>query len=108
MISDHQRDTSRLVPVPFRLQASFPRCIEHSLDLFIQVLLVISPCKKVMFEFTGSVFKVLFLRANASEAERLAKRNGSLTVYRVATVHAKVLVFVRGLNMQVRLDSAVF
>ena len=62
----------------------------------------------MLFKFTGPVFKILLLRANASESERLAERDGSFTVYRVATVYAEILVFVRGFNMQVSLDSAVF
>ena len=62
----------------------------------------------MLFKFMGPLFKILFLRANASESERLAERDGSFTVYRVATIHAKILVFVHGFIMQVGLDSAVF
>ena len=29
-------------------------------------------------------------------------------MYGVATIHAKILVFVRGFNMQVNLDPAIF
>ena len=60
----------------------------------------------MLFEFTGPIFKILFLRANASE--RLAERDGSYTVYQVATVHAEIPVFVCGFNMQVSLDLVVF
>ena len=62
----------------------------------------------MLFEFKGPIFKNLFLQANASESERLTKRDGSFTVYQVATVHAEILVFVRGFDMQVSLDSAIF
>ena len=62
----------------------------------------------MMFKFTGPVFKILFLRANLSESELLAERDGIFTVHRVATVHAEILAFVHGFNMQVSLDSAVF
>ena len=107
MVSDHQRNTSRLFPVLFRLQASFPRCIKRSLNLFVQVLLFVAPRKKVLFQFAGPILKNLFLRANTSKSERLAVRNGSFAVFRVAAIHAKVLVFVRGFDMQVRLNPAV-
>ena len=62
----------------------------------------------MLFEFAGSILKNLFLRANASESERLAIKDRSFTVSGVANIHAKILVFVRGFNMQVSPDSAVF
>ena len=68
----------------------------RSLDLFIQVLLIVSLWEKLLFKFTGPVFKILFLQANVSESECLAERDGSFTVYRVASVHVEILVFVPG------------
>ena len=108
MVSDHQRNASRLFPVLLRLQTSFPRCIKRSLDLFIQVLLVVTPRKKMLFEFAGPILKNLFLRTNTSESERLAIGDGSFTVNGVATLHAKILVFVCGFNMQVGPNTAIF
>ena len=108
MVSDHQRNTSRLFPILLRLQTSFPRCVKRSLNLFIQVLLIVASRKKMLFKFAGSILKNLFLRANASESERLAIRDGSFTVNGVATIHAKILMFVRGFDMQVSPDPAVF
>ena len=52
-------------------------------------------------------FKDLFLRTNTSESERLAVCNGSFTVFGVTTIHAKVLMFVRGFDTQVRLNPVV-
>ena len=46
----------------------------------------------MLFKFTGPIFNILVLRANASESERLTQWNGSFTVERVATVHAEILV----------------
>ena len=66
-----------------------------------------SPAKKVFFQFTGSIFKNLFFRTNTSESECLAVWIGSFTAFGVAVIHAKVQVFVRGFNMQVRLNPAV-
>ena len=108
MVGDHQRNASRLFPVLLWLQASFPRCVKRSLNLFIQVLLIVAPRKKMLFHFAGPILKDLFLRTNTSESERLAVWNGSFAVFGVAALHAKVLVFVRGFDMQVRLNPAVF
>ena len=64
--------------------------------------------KKVLFiKFVGPIPKNLFLQTNISESERLAVGNGSFAVYGEATIHAKVLAFVRGFNMQVSPDPAV-
>ena len=41
-----------------------------------------------------------------SEPEHLAVRSGSFTMFGVAVIYAKVLVFVRGFDMQVRLTPA--
>ena len=62
MVSDHQRNTSRFLPVLLWLQTSFPGCIKHSLDLFIQVLLIVAPWKKMLFEFVGPMHNKLCTR----------------------------------------------
>ena len=51
--------------------------------------------------------ELFFFRANSSEAERLAVWNGGLAVERVATVHAEILMFVRGFSVKVRTDMAI-
>ena len=61
-----------------------------------------------MVKLTGSISKILFIRANALESECLAERDGSFTAYWVATVHEEILVFVHGFNMQVSFDLAIF
>ena len=97
MVSDHQRNA-----------ASFPGCIERSLNLFTQALLLVAPRKKMLFMFMGPILENLFLRTNSLESERLAVMDRSITVYMVATVHAKILVSVHGFNMQVSPVPAVF
>ena len=101
MVGDHQRYTCRFFLVLLQLQARFPRYIKYSQNLFIQVLLIVTLQKKVLFTFAGRIPKNLFLQTNTSESERLAIGNGSFAVYGVENIHAKVVVFVRGFNMQV-------
>ena len=72
------------------------------------MLLIVTPQKKVLFKFARPIPKNLFLQTNTSELERLALGDGSVAVYRVTTIHPKVLVFVCGFNMQVSPDLAVF
>ena len=62
----------------------------------------------MLFEFVGPILQNLFIRANKSESERLATEYRSFIVCEVATIHAKILVFVRGFNMQVNPDPTVF
>ena len=51
----------------------------------------------------------LFLQSNVSESERFVIGDRSFAVKRMATIHAKVLVFVRGFNIiQVSFNPAVF
>ena len=107
MVSDHQRNASRHFPVLVQLQTSFPRYVKRLLNLFSQVLLIVTPRKKVWFQFAGPILKNLFLQTNMSESERLAVRNESFTVFGVAAIHANVLVFVHGFDMQVSLNPAV-
>ena len=38
----------------------------------------------------------------------MAIGDGSFAVYEMATIQVKILVFVRGFNMQVSLDLAIF
>ena len=66
------------------------------------------PNKKLFFKFVTPIPKNLFLRTDTLESERLAVEDGRFVVYGVATIHAMVLVFVRGFNMQVCLDQAAF
>ena len=63
----------------------------HSLYLFTQVLLIVAPQKKSLFEFASPILKTLVLRANVSELERLAIRDGILTVCGAASIHVKIL-----------------
>ena len=62
----------------------------------------------MLFKPAGPNLKNLFLQTNSSESERLAVRDGSFTVYKVATVDVKNLVSVCGFNMQVSPDPAIF
>ena len=57
MVSEHQRNTSRLFPVLLWLQASFPKYVKRSLNLFGQVVLFVAPRKKVLLQFVGSILK---------------------------------------------------
>ena len=76
--------------------------------MFIQVLLIVTPRKKMLFEFAGPILETLFLRANVSESEHLAIGNGSFAVHGVATIHAEILVLVRGFDVQISRDPAFF
>ena len=64
--------------------------------------------EKILFELAGFIFKYLFLQENESESEQLAIGDRSFIVKRMATIHVKVMVFVRGFNMQVSSDLAIF
>ena len=61
----------------------------------------------MLFQFEGPILKNLLLRTNPSKSELLAVQNGSFAVFSIAVIHAKVLVFVGGFDMQVRLNPAV-
>ena len=71
------------------------------------MLLIVTQRKKILLQFVGPILKNLFLQTNMSESECLAVWNGSFTVIGVAAIHAKVLVFAYGFDMQVRLNPAV-
>ena len=62
----------------------------------------------MLSELTGPILRSLLPQTNSSESECLAVRDRSLRVHREASVHAKILVSVRGFDMQVNSDSAVF
>ena len=61
MLSDHQRNASRLFLVLLWLQASFPGYIKYSLNLSTLVLLIVAPREKLMLEFVGPILRGLFL-----------------------------------------------
>ena len=71
------------------------------------MLLVITSLKKIFFHFMSPFMKIFFLQTNSSERERLAVRNGGLAMERVATIHAEILMFVRGFSVEVCTDLAI-
>ena len=60
------------------------------------MLLIVAQREKMLFELVIPILRNLFLRAKLSESECLAVRDRSFAVHRVASVHAEILVFVRG------------
>ena len=72
------------------------------------MLLIVALQKKILFKFAGPILENLFLRTNMLELEHLAVRDKSFRVYKVATVHVKMLVSVCGFNVQVSPDPAIF
>ena len=72
-----------------------------------RLLFVIAPLEKVLFQVTGSSAKIFLLQADSSETERLAVWDGGFTMHRVATIHAEILMFVRGVHMKVCTDLPV-
>ena len=61
----------------------------------------------MFFKVAGPLQQIFVLRTNSSEAERLAIRDGYFTMFRMATIHMKILVLVCGLDVQVSLNPAV-
>ena len=51
--------------------------------------------------------KIFLLQGNSSKAECLAVQNGGLAMEGVATVHAEILMFVRGFSVEVCTDLAI-
>ena len=51
--------------------------------------------------------KILFLQTDLLEAECLAVQNGGLAMQGVATVHAQIMMFVRGFSEEVCTDLAI-
>ena len=66
-----------------------------------------TPALSDVFEFAGPLLK-MFLRENSLEAKRLAIRVWYFAMVWVAAIHSEVLVHVRGLDMQVNTNLAVF
>ena len=51
--------------------------------------------------------KIFLLRADLSKVEYLAVWNGGLAMERVATLYAKILMFVHGFSVEVCTDLAI-
>ena len=62
----------------------------------------------MFFEILRPHQEVFLLRADPSETQRLTVGDSSFTMSRMATHDVEILVFICGLDMQVRFQMAIF